>query len=282
MRSLTKGVPEIVRSADYDRYLSALFARGEHLPHLLALYAFNHEIAKTAETVSQPVPGLIRLQWWRETVDEIHTGRVRQHDVAKGLACAVERYALPRAAIDAMIDARESDLEEAPFADAAQQEAYADATVGNVMRLAARILGPNGRELDPRDDAMAREAGIAFALTGLLRALPYRAGRRNLVLPLDSLRAVGLSPEDVFAGNAGAQLLPVIAGMAERAMSHYRAARAIRVPRRLLPAFLPAILVPMYAREVTRPGFDPFRDATDIADLRRQFAMLRAAVRGRI
>src|SRR5262245_31656475 len=130
-----------IRTSDYDRYLAALFARAKAQSHLFALYAFQHEIAKIAETVSQPTLGLIRLQWWRETVVDIYEGRVREHAVAQAFAQAVKAHALPRAIIEAMIDAREADLEETPFASFEQMEAYADATAGHVMRLAARILG---------------------------------------------------------------------------------------------------------------------------------------------
>ena len=80
-----------------------------------------------------------------------------------------------------MIDAREWDLDEMPFQDMASLETYADATSGNVMRLAARILGAGERL-----DAAAREAGIAYAIAGLLRAMPYHAAERRLVLPVAS------------------------------------------------------------------------------------------------
>jgi phytoene/squalene synthetase len=270
-----EGVDDTVRRADYDRFLSALFARAETQPHLFALYAFHHEIAKTAETVSQPTLGLIRLQWWRETVAEIYEGRVREHAVARAFARTVRTHALPRGIVDAMIEAREADLEETPFASLEQMENYADATSGNLMRLAARILGAGETE-----DALAREAGIAYALAGLLRALPFRASRRNLVLPMDALRAAEISPDDVFTGKA--QVAPLIAAVAERALAHHRAARHIRVSRRFLPAFLPVALVPLYVRAMTRPGFDPFRDLADIAPHRRQWVMLRAMVGGRV
>ena len=268
---------EIVERYDYDRYLSALFARGPAQAHLIALYAFHYEIAKTVETVSQPALGLIRLQWWRETVEGIYSGQVRQHEVAIGLARAIKEFALPRALFDAMIEAREADLEETPFTVMAQLQSYADATSGNVMRLALRILGAGDAF-----DAAAREAGIAYALAGLLRALPFRAARRNLVLPLDILRDAALAPDDVFAGNAGPRIKPAIAAVAERAMTHYRAAQATSVPRRFLPALLPASLVPAVSRAVTAAGFDPFREMTDIPVHRRQWTMLGAMLMGRV
>ena len=267
----------LVRNADYDRYLAGLFAPVAARPHLFALYAFNHEIAKTAETVSQPVLGQIRLQWWREAIEELYAGRLRAHEAVRALGEAVRVHALPRVLFDAAIDARESDLEETPFADMASLEAYADATSGHLMRLAARILG-----VGDTMDAAAREAGIAYALTGSLRALPYRAARRHLMLPVDALRAKGLSQENIFAGEASASLTAAMAHIAEGAATHLAAARALGGPRKSLPALLPAASVPLYLGVLTRSGFNPFRDSVDVPVFRRQFAMLGAMLRGRL
>ena len=71
----------LVRRVDYDRYLTALFAPPPARERLFALYAFNHEIAKVRETVSEPMIGQIRLQWWREAIGGIHAGTPRKHMV---------------------------------------------------------------------------------------------------------------------------------------------------------------------------------------------------------
>ena len=132
---------EIVRKADYDRYLAALFVPQALRSHLITLYAFNHEVAKTAESVSQPIAGLIRLQWWRDRIAELYGGADSDHRLANALGEIIAEHDLPRELFDELIDARESDLEEAPFDDVASLEAYTKATSGNLMCLAARVLG---------------------------------------------------------------------------------------------------------------------------------------------
>ena len=82
-----------VRAADPDRYFSALFAPPAARPWLFALYAFNHEVARVAETVREPMLGAIRLEWWRETVEGAPMGAPRNHDVAKGLAALFQAHA---------------------------------------------------------------------------------------------------------------------------------------------------------------------------------------------
>jgi phytoene synthase len=202
--------------------------------------------------------------------------------VARALYQTVQAKALPRALLEAMIDVRENDLDEAPFADWAKLEAYADATSGHVMRLAARILGAGDPGSNPGLDEVAREAGVAYALAGLLRALPFHATRRRLMLPVEALRIVSLSQEQIFSGIMNANLTALIALVAARAREHLRIAHQSQVPRAFLPALLPASLVPLYLKTLTRPGFNPFRDPTDVAIHRRQLAMLRAMLRRRL
>ena len=266
---------ETIRKSDYDRYAAAVFAPPNLRGHLFALYAFHYEIAKTAESVSEALAGQIRLQWWRDAIGELRARKTREHPVALALAEALRAHDLPQALFDQMIDARESDLEEMPFQDMTSLETYADATSGNVMRLAARILGAGERL-----DAGLRDAGIAYAIAGLLRAMPYHAAERRLVLPVASLRAAGLSPDDIFAGKTSGALTAVFAQMAEAARTHLGAARAIPKPRKFLPVLLPAVLVPLYLKPLTKAGFNPFRDVVEIPIYRRQLAMLRASFRG--
>lgn len=267
----------LIRKADRDRYLASLFAPAHLRGHLFALYAFNYEIAKTADSVSQPVMGQIRLQWWREAVEEIYAGRARNHEIVLALAETVRARDLPRGLLDELIDARESDLDEAPFEDWRSLETYADATSGHVMRLAARILGAESRL-----DQAAHEAGIAYALMGLLRAFPFHASRRRLLLPGAAMREAEVSQEQVFAGEMGPNVTALFASVVPRAAHRLENARKTPIPRAFLPALLPAATVPLYAKILTRPTFNPFRDSAEMSVHRRQLAMLRAMTRGRL
>jgi phytoene synthase len=187
----------------------------------------------------------------------------------------VSRHHLPQSLFDHLIDAREFDLDPAPFADLAQFEAYADATSGNLMRLAGYVLGA-GETLHEN----AREAGIAYAVTGLLRALPFHAARSHIAMPADELARAGVTPDQLLRGRMSPEITALIARMSEIARAHYRRVEAVE--RRYLPAILPAALVPAFIRILNRPSFDVYRDSTDIAGYRRQWIMLRAVIRGRI
>ena len=268
---------QLVRKCDPDRYFSALFAPADKRPLLLALYAFNHELARVAETVREPMMGEIRLQWWRDTLEQARTGKPRKHDVAEALAATFRAVDLPRAMFDAMIDARAFDSSADTFADSAALEKYVDETSGNLMRLVARVLGAG-----EGCDALASEAGIAYGLAGLLRTLPFHAARHKLYLPTNLLSILSISEEDVFAKHDGQKLKAAINQTAIHARDHFWKARGMARPKKALPAFLHATLVPLYLRRVTRRWFDPFHHSADVPLHRRQMALLGASVRGRI
>lgn len=92
-----------VQKFDRDRYLTVLFAPSDRRPDLFALYAFNHEVAKVSAVVSEPMLGQIRLQWWREAIEEIYEGRPRNHQIVDALAAAIDRHNLPRELFDQLI-----------------------------------------------------------------------------------------------------------------------------------------------------------------------------------
>ncbi len=266
-----------VRRHDPERFLTALFAPRERREDLLTLYAFNLEVAKAREVASEPTLGLIRLEWWRETIAGIYAGEPRRHAVALPLAELVARRGLTRGHFERLIAGRERDFDEAPPASLAELESYAAATSSTLQALVLEALGVR----DAGAEAAAREVGIAWALAGLLRAVPFHARWRRLYLPRDALAEAGLEPEELFARGGAAGLAAVVRPIAERAREHIAAARRQHVPRAALPALLPAVLAEWHIGQLRRSGFDPF--ALEPRP-RRPFAAIRltlAALRGR-
>src|SRR5262249_33411527 len=152
-----------VRRYDHDRFLTALFVPQPHRDDLLALYAFNLELAKIRETVTEPMLGRIRLQWWRETLEGFGRGQVREHAVAAPLAETVRRHRLEPEQLARLIEGREHDVEPEPPADLAALEAYAADTSATLVELALAVLDGD----HPAAREAARHVGIAHALAGL-------------------------------------------------------------------------------------------------------------------
>src|ERR1700749_3029211 len=108
-------VAALVRRHDHDRYQTVLFAPAARREALFALYAFNCEIARVRESVTQPMLGQIRLQWWRENIAAAFDGGpIRHHPVAEALTGAIRELALTRAHFDRLIEARETDFGDQP------------------------------------------------------------------------------------------------------------------------------------------------------------------------
>ena len=241
-----------VRRADYDRYLTTLFAPPEARERLFALYAFNHEIAKVRETVSDATLGQIRLQWWREAIESIYAGVPRKHAVVEALAAAMAERRPARAGFDALIDAREFDLAGRAPATLAELEVYCEGTASQLLWLAAELLGVAG------DAARAklRPLGIAWALTGLIRAIPFHARARRQYIPADVAAAAGLTEEVLFALKPSDALWGAVQRLAAAVQRHLDDARALPADRAARPLLLLAPLARAYLRQLRRRGYD--------------------------
>jgi phytoene synthase len=149
----------LIRRVDPDRWMSSRFiADRQARADVVALYAFDHELARAPKVSSNPLIGEIRLTWWREALDEIFEARpVRRHPTAQALADVVARRGLDRSALETLIDARYRELDPAPMLPA-ESLSWARETGGQAAVLAAAILDP------ATDPEAARAAGAAWAL----------------------------------------------------------------------------------------------------------------------
>ena len=248
---------DFLRRHDRDRFLSALFVPADRRAAVMALYAFNHEIAKTREVVTEPLLGRIRLQWWREGIEEAYGGgAVRAHEVMTPLAAAIREHRLSREHFDAMIEARELDLAPEPPPSLAALEDYCAATAGRLQRLVLEVLDVRA----PEAAQAAHEVGLAYALAGLLRAIPFHARARRNYLPAEIMREVRLEPETLFELRPSGAMARAVARIVERAQQHLASARSRRPSRLALPALLPARIASGYLRDIEAVGdnvFDP-------------------------
>jgi phytoene synthase len=243
---------QAVRRYDRDRYLTTLFAPADRREDLLALYAFNLEIARTREAVREPILGHMRLQWWRDALDEIAAGKpARRHEVATPLAEAIRRHNLPRDAFERLLLARERDLDDAPFATLAELEAYADGTSGALVALALAILGV----ADAAMLARSRLIGRGYALAGILRSVVFHARQQRCLLPAQVLAAHGVDREAILEMKPSpglAAAVAEIAGAAETALVPARASSDA------WPALAPAVLARRHLKTLSRVRYDAF------------------------
>jgi phytoene synthase len=267
----------LLRDADKDRFLATLFAPAPVRAALYALYAFNVEIARVRERVHEPIAGEIRLQWWTDALGGSGAGEAAAHPVASALLSAMTHYGLPVERLTAMIGARRFDLDNEPMGTLADLEVYADRASANLILLAARILA-EGRE--PAIGDLARHAGRAYAIAGLLKAFPIHAARGQLFVPLEILQRHGLDFRGAVRRPATPQLHAALAEARLIARRHLGQARSLisGAPAVVLPAVLPFALVGPTLARMERRSYDPFVPV-EIATWQRQWLIWRAARR---
>ena len=266
----------LVRAGDPDRFFATLFAPADKRPHLYALYAFSLEVARVRDSISQPMLGEIRLQWWRDAVSAERPGEVAANPVAVALEAAVAAFRLPRQALVDLIDARVFDLYDDPVPTLGDLEGYCGETASALIRLATLILADGA---DPGGADAAGHAGLAYAITGLLRAFPWHVRRGQLYIPADLLGRHGVTRDDVVSGRGGPGLMRALADLRLAARDHLRRGEALRsgLPPSVAPAFLPGALVPAYLTQMERRHYDPYRTVIDLPQWRKQWLLWRAA-----
>ncbi|MGB8812733.1 MAG: squalene/phytoene synthase family protein [Paracoccaceae bacterium] len=168
---------QIVERGDPDRFAAAMAAPPAARAKLLPLYALNIEVARAPWMTKEPMVAEMRLQWWRDAIEDAAKGRPRAHEIMAPLAQVIRDADLPPDTLDRLIDARRWDIYQDPFADEAALDAYLADTGGGLMWLAARALGaPDSAE------PVAMQAGYAMALASFLRAVPELENRGRVPL----------------------------------------------------------------------------------------------------
>ena len=264
-----------VRELDKDRFLATLFAPQPRRGPLFALYAFDAEIAQVRDRVASPLPGEIRLQWWRDILTANEPGDAAASPIAAALLDTVRRFALPVPALLDLLDARTFDLYDEPMPTLAALESYAARTFANTIGLAGRVLG-DGATRGQQD--LVHHAGIACAIVALLQRLPLHSARGQRFLPDDLLAKHAATAADILAGRATPAVQAALAELRQLARQHLAALKRAGTGddlSRLLPALLPVALVPAALARMER-GADPFRPSI-APQWRRQWTLWRAA-----
>ncbi len=151
----------IVARGDPDRFLATMSVPAAARLRLWPLYAFNVEVARAPWLTTEPMIAEMRLQWWRDALDEIDAGKpARAHEVAGPLAALMTEARLSGAVLDQMVLARRWDIAKAAFEDDAAFAAHIDQTAGNLMWMAFCALGaPAG--LAPTARGIGWASGVA-------------------------------------------------------------------------------------------------------------------------
>src|SRR6202451_3465716 len=241
MSSAADFCAELVRSHDLARYASTLFVPAAHRRPLLAVYAFNVEISRVQEQVSQPLPGEIRLQWWSDSLAAVDHGGVEGNPVAAELRSAIRHWRLPVERLSRLIEEHQFDLYNDPMPTLAALEGYIIGTSSALFSLSAAIAGRRTDEIEH----LARHAGLAQGMIAVMAALPLDASRRQLFVPQQMLQSHGSGLEEVFAGRQTPKMRAALDQLLKEARGNLKAALRLfaSTPPQLRPISLPLAMV---------------------------------------
>lgn len=266
-----------LREADPDRYLSTLYAPEGKRTALVALYAFNAEIASIRDRVREALPGEVRLQWWRDMLEAGTAEAAAGHPVAASLAAAIRQHNLPLKPFIDMLEARVFDLYDDPMPSRSDLEGYCGETASTLIQLAALILDP----VAARNVAdAAGHAGCAQAIAGLLRLAPLHRSRGQCFVPVDILQAAGTGPEEFVAGQDEMAAHRALQAMIALGREHWNAfEKQSKIPPVLSPAFQAARLTPLYLNAISKSGPSALTVPVTVPAWRRQLSAFTGAIR---
>lgn len=267
---------DLVRKIDKDRFLATLFAPEKKRVHLLALYAFNAEIIRARDVVSEPAVGEIRLQWWLDALDAIYAGDLQDHPVAICLSHAITEYQLPKQALQNLVKAHIFDFYSDPMPTFDELEGYLGDTSSALIQLASLILVGEQALLHAEASGLA---GVASGLAALLRNLPLQQSRNQFFIPQDMF-SVADRPIDQ-TGSVGLPKLRAVEKLVKKARERIFEARVLRytIKPNAMPAFLPVALTDLYLKQITKTGGQIFNQSVMVPQWRRQWTLWNAARR---
>ena len=247
---------DLVRTHDFPRYAATLFLDADVRRALLALYAFNAEISRVRDSVSQPIAGEVRMQWWTDMLAGHGHGGVEGNPVASELLQVIRNFGLPVEPLSRLIEEHQFDLYNDPMPTLAALEGYATDTSSALFVLAARVAGRPSAEAEH----LACHAGLAQTFAQVIAGLPHDASRRQLFVPLQLLKAQGSDMEEVFAGKETPRVRAALDRLIGEAQNHLRTAFSLlgEVPQSTRPVFLPLALVRRDLERMSRADADPF------------------------
>ena len=247
---------DLVRSHDFARYAATLFMPAVPRRALLAVYAFNTEISRVRELVSQPLPGEMRLQWWTDMLAGSGHGGIEGNPVAAELSLAIRDFRLPVEPLLRLIEEHQFDLYNDPMPSMAALEGYVTDTSSALFSLGARIVARPSEQIDH----LARHAGLAQGIAQVIAALPLDAARRQLFVPVQLLQQHGSGMEEVHAGKQTSSTRAAIDQLIGEARGHLATAFELLagVPPEARPVFLPLALVRRDLQRMSRADTDPF------------------------
>ncbi|OZJ03951.1 hypothetical protein BZG36_02942 [Bifiguratus adelaidae] len=280
VETAVKYCSDLVRKQDYDNYLCIPFYPSSVRNAQYAIRALNIELAGIRESVSNTIIGQMRMQFWRDTIDKVYKGTPPSQPIAIALAEALKTCSFSSMWIKRLIDEREANLQDPQYMTIKDLETYAENTASQVLYLQLESLGVR----DVQADHAVSHIGKAIGITTLLRAMPFHASHRRMILPAEITAKYNVPQEEVFrTGHAGG-LEDAVFEVATAAHDHMLTARSLvkSVPKEVMPVLLSAIPCDDYLKALEKAQFNSFDPKVQIRDWKLPYRLWRKFRTGQI
>jgi len=267
---------QTLRDLDPERYLSCLYLPKAIRADVASIWAFNAEVSRIPDLVSEPMPGEIRIQWWRDLIksgDNVGSG-----PLAGALMNTISKHNLPRDVFDTYLEARIFDLYNDPMPDEGTFEGYLGETVSSLFQLASFCFETE------RTSELADACGHAGMTVGISRLLGNCARHRldkRLYFPETMLEKNYLDAESWFAPGSELRHAGLISDVVSLAQYHLTFSKAVlaRVPQHIRPIFLPICFVRPLLNQVIKSPYKCLEEPVLLSPLVRQWTIFRAVIR---
>ncbi|GAB5589625.1 hypothetical protein Unana1_04525 [Umbelopsis nana] len=266
LESAQKYCADSVRKHDYENYLCIPFYPREIRNAQYALRAFNVELASIREGVSNPAIGKLRTQFWKDTIDKAFANNPPKQPVALALADAMKQVSFSPMWFKRIINEREENLDDPQFMTIKDMEKYAENTASCLLYLQLESL----KIRDVNADHIASHVGKVIGISTLLRALPFHASQKRLILPAEVTAKHNIVQEDVFRQGHAEGLEDAVFEVATTAHDHLLTARSMlkSVPPAAMPVILSAVPAAKYLEKLEQSNFNAFEPTLQLKSWR--------------
>jgi phytoene synthase len=248
-------------------YYSFRFLPPERRRGITALYAFCREVDDVVDETSETQVAAAKLAWWRAEVANLFAGQP-QHPVTKAMAPGKDAFGLSKEKLNEIIDGMEMDLTQSRYLDWKGLELYCYRVASVVGILAAGIFGYR----DARTLEYAKNLGVAFQLTNIIRDVGEDARKNRIYLPMDDLKRFGVPAADILNGRDSDEFRQLMQFYAEKAKSYYgKAMEALPAEDRRdqRPGLIMAAIYRTLLGEIERDGFQVLKQRTSLTPVRK-------------
>ena len=259
-----------------ERYLACLYLPQDIRSLAMTLYAFDAEISRIADLVSEPLPGEIRIQWWRDLIKS--GGNAGSGLLAEELLLVISENTLPRDVLDNYLEARIFDLYQDPMPDLGTYEGYLGETVSSFLNMIALA---NGMERSSELADACGHAGVAIGISRHLSLCAHSSARGQVYFPLSILQEHGLDRDKWLMKPENNLHDAVVLEMVALANKHLvNAKEAIsKFPKKDRIVFLPIVYVEKLLNKITKTPSECLSKPVVLSPLKRQWLAFRGAGR---